>query len=172
MPGSPSTSSSASGRNSPTSFRFRPRYRLFAYGTAALGAAFTAAPLIGGFGGGARTVALIIGIGGLALALLYLVSPAWRIVVVVDDGGLEVLSSGDRRFYLAWTEIERVVASPSTRTCFVDGGSPDRSLKVPGKGAPAPYAIEDRDALYRAIMARVPAEVVEEVPYLEVEVAE
>ena len=41
----------------------------------------------------------------------------------------------------------RVVAAPTTHTCFVDGGAPERSLLVPGDGAPAPYDLEDREAL-------------------------
>jgi hypothetical protein len=78
-----------------------------------------------------------------------------------------VLSSGDRRFRLRWDEVKGVIASPSTQTCFVDGGTAERSLLVPGDGAPAPYAIEDATALYRAIVARVPPERVREVDLLE-----
>lgn len=171
MPASPSTSSSAS---SPTTnrFRFRPRYRLFAIGMLAVGAAFAAAPFVRGFGGDARAVALVIGGGSLLLAALYLVSPAWRISVVVDDHGLEVLAGSDRRFLLAWPDVVRVVASPTTKTCFVDGGHPDRSLKLPGKGAPEPYDIERRGELYDAIMRHVDPARIEEVTYLEVETAE
>jgi len=51
----------------------------------------------------------------------------------------------------------RVVASPATSSCFIDGGAPERSLLVPGDGAPAPYDIADRAALVEAILARVPA---------------
>jgi hypothetical protein len=63
--------------------------------------------------------------------------------------------------------VVEVVASPSTTTCFVDGGSPGRSLLVPGDGAPAPYDVEHKPALYRAILARVPAARVREVTSLD-----
>lgn len=170
MPASPSTISSAK-RADPQRFRFRARYKLFAWGMIAIGALFASAPWTAGADGDSRLVALIIGLGSALLGAMYLASPAWRIAVVVDDDALEVLSGTDRRFRLAWGEIVRVVASPSTKTCFVDGGDPDRSLKVPGKGAPAPYDIERREALYDAIMARVPGDAVEEVAFLEVESA-
>ena len=49
----------------------------------------------------------------------------------------------------------RVVASPTTNTCFVDGGTPEKSLLVPGVGAPAPYDIANRAALYDAIVMSV-----------------
>jgi len=85
-------------------------------------------------------------------------------VIVVDDGGLEVLSGrGDRRFRLPWDEVVRVIASPSTHTCFVDAGEPARRLMVPGRGAPAPYAVDGRDRLYDAILARVAADKIETV---------
>jgi len=61
----------------------------------------------------------------------------------------------------------RVVSSPSTQTCFVDGGSPERSLLVPGDGAPAPYDIADRTALVEAILAHVPADKVQTVATLD-----
>jgi len=148
-------------------FRFRPRYKLFALGMIALGAAFAAAAMVSDFDGSSRTVAIAIGAVSAILGLLYLLSPAWRIVVVVDDEALEVLSRGDRRFRVPWTEVAGVVASPETKTLYFDGGEPDKSFKVPGRGAPAPYDIERRAELYDAIMGRVPAEVVTEVELLE-----
>lgn len=149
----------------PARYRFRPRFR----GLAAL--AMVLGVGLGGFGlvagGAASTALVVIGMGGAALGGLYLGSPAWRIEVVVDDDALEVLAAGDRRFRLPWSEVTSVIASPSTETCFVDGGAPERSLLVPGNGAPAPYAIEDAAGLYRAIVARTPREKVREVALLE-----
>lgn len=165
MPASPSTSLSSDSDT--LRFRFRPRYKLFALGMIALGAVFVAAPLVRDFGGSNSTVSMAIGAVSALLGLLYLLSPAWRIVVVVDDQALEVLSRGDRRFRVPWSEVAGVVASPETKTLYFDGGEPDRSFKVPGRGAPAPYDIERRTELYDAIMARVPAEVVTEVELLE-----
>jgi hypothetical protein len=104
---------------------------------------------------------------GIALGAAYLASPTWKLAVIIDDDGLTVASPKRRRFKLAWAEVVRVVASPSTSTCFVDGGAAERSLLVPGPGAPAPYAIADRQALVAAILAHVPADKVETVSSLD-----
>lgn len=107
--------------------------------------------------GGGAAYALAGGMAGALLGMLYLVSPAWKIEVVVHEHALEVLSRGDRRFLLPWDQVVKLVAAPATGTCFVDGGRPDRSLLIPGPGASAPYDIENKAALYEAIVARVPA---------------
>jgi hypothetical protein len=144
-------------------FRFRPRFRGLVGTATALGAALlVSAAAIGG-------APILWGTGAIGVLLggMYLVSPSWRLVVTVDDEGLEVGTAKARRFRLAWTEVVQLVASPSTRTCFVDGGDPARSLLVPGDGASAPYDIENRGALYDVIRARVPADRVIEVELLE-----
>jgi hypothetical protein len=129
-----------------------------------------------GVGGSIAVVASILGFAalplatgalGVALGAAYLASPTWRIAVTIDDGGLTVGSPKRQRFRLAWHEIVRVIASPVTSTCFVDGGAPERSLLVPGVGAPAPYDITDRKALVEAILAHVPADKVQIVASLE-----
>lgn len=131
-------------------FRFRPRFGGLAWGAAAFGA------VAAGLGGWRGSTFLIVGGAiGVVLGLLYLRSPAWRFVVSVDDDGLEVSRDGERRFLLPWAEVREVVASPATSTCFVDGGSPARSLLVPGDGAPAPYDVERKGELVRAITERV-----------------
>lgn len=143
-------------------FRFRPRLRPLALGVIALGVAIAVAGVVGGNPG-------VIGLGGLGLALgaAYLASPTWRLVVIVDDDGLEVSGARRRRFRLAWADVVRVVASPATSTCFVDGGAPERSLLIPGDGAPASYDVEDKGALVAAIVARVPADRVRTVARLD-----
>ena len=110
---------------------------------------------------------LTTGILGLALGGAYLNSRTWKFVVVTDAEGLEVRDGKGTRFRLRWTEIVRVVASPSTKTCFVDGGRPEHSLLVPGDGAPAPYAITDRDELFATILERVTPDRIETVETLE-----
>ena len=147
-------------------YRFRPRFRGVAASAALVGAALWIAAVGFGLSGPSLVFALVAGSVGVALGGLYLASPAWRLEVTVDDEAIEVLAAGDRRFRLPWEEIERVVASSDTKTCFVDGGSPDRSLLLPGPGASAPYEIEHRDALFDTIIAKAPPAVVEEVPYL------
>jgi hypothetical protein len=138
-------------------FRLRPRYR----GVAAL--AIGAGGVLGLAGAVAgATSAIVAGAAGVVLGAAYLASPVWRVRVQVDGEGLEVVG----RFRLRWAEVRRVLASPTTSTCFVDGGSPARSLLIPGDGAPAPYTLDDRVGAYRAIMARVPRDVVIEVARL------
>lgn len=116
---------------------------------------------------GFATMPLATGVLGVALGAAYLASPTWRITVTIDDAGLTVGSPRRQRFHLAWRDVVRVVASPSTSTCFVDGGKPELSLLVPGIGAPAPYDITDRKTLVEAILAHVPADKVTTVESLE-----
>lgn len=133
--------------------RFVPRYR---------GVAWTAV----GVGGSLATVGAIAavvapiaaGVLGIAAGLAYLASPAWRLEVVVDDEQLAVVGRGGTRFAVPWSEVQQVFAAPDHHTCFVDGGGPERSLLVPGVGAPAPYDLRDRARLYDAILAHVPAD--------------
>jgi hypothetical protein len=116
---------------------------------------------------GFAALPLATGAFGVVLGAAYLNSRAWKIQVVTDDAGIEVRDMKGTRFRLAWSEIVRVVASPSTKTCFVDGGAPERSLLVPGDGAPAPYSISDRDELFATILEHVTPDRVETVESLE-----
>jgi hypothetical protein len=144
-------------------FAFRPRYRGLAWGSIGVGGAIATASAVLGF----VTLPLVSGALGIALGAAYLASPTWRITVTIDDAGLRVGSPTRLRFQLAWTDVVRVVASPATHSCFVDGGAPERSLLVPGDGAPAPYDIADRQALVDAILAYVPADKVTTVESLD-----
>ena len=147
----------------PRTFAFRPRYQALAWSSMGVGGSMAIVASLLGF----LAVPLATGVLGVALGAVYLRSPTWRIVVTVDDDGLAVGSPGRQRFRLAWGDIVRVVASPATSTCFVDGGAPERSLLVPGDGAPAPYDIADRPALVEAILAHVPADKVRTVESLD-----
>lgn len=143
--------------------RFKGRYRLLAASSVGVGGALAIVAGVAGF----VTLPLVGGLIGVAAGAAYLGSPTWRLAVTVDDDGLEVSSPHRQRFRLAWSEVVRVVASPTTKSCFVDGGGPHNSLLVPGVGAPAPYDLEDRPALFDAILAHVPAEKVQVVETLE-----
>jgi hypothetical protein len=131
--------------------RFRPRYRGLAFGAIGLGGGLAAI----GVGIGVFLGPVVGGAIGIAFGGAYLLSPTWRLEVITDDAGLEVRDPKRSRFKLAWSDIVRVVASPTTNTCFVDGGAPERSLLVPGVGAPAPYDLEDRPALVATILSHV-----------------
>lgn len=144
-------------------FGFRPRFRGLAWASIGLGGSMTTVAVAVGFAG----VPLVTGVLGIGLGVAYLASPTWRIAVTIDDTGLLVGSPRRERFRLAWADVVRVIAAPASRTCFVDGGAPERSLLVPGDGAPAPYDIADRAELYAAILAHVAAEKVQTVDSLE-----
>jgi hypothetical protein len=151
----------------PARFRFVPRFRGLAGAAIGLGLVMMALAVAFSLGGASAYFAWGCAVAGVVLGGLYLASPAWRIEVLTDGDGIEVLSSGDRRFRLRWDEVPRVIASPSTRTCFLDGGDPERSLVVPGPGAHAPYDIAGKERLYAIIVERVPAERIEQVDLLE-----
>ncbi len=143
--------------------RFKPRYRGIAWGSIGFGGSLVLVASVAGF----VMVPLITGAAGIALGVAYFASPTWKLAVTTDDEGLEVGSPTRRRFRIAWSEVKKVIASPSTSSCFVDGGEPAKSLLVPGVGAPAPYDLEDRPALLAAILAHVPADRVETVELLD-----
>jgi len=143
--------------------RFRPRYRGVAYASIGVGGTLGVVSAIAGF----VLMPLVAGALGIVAGAAYLASPTWKLAVTTDDDGFEVGSPSHRRFRLAWTDVVKVIASPTTRSCFVDGGDPAHSLLVPGVGAPAGYDLEDRPALFEAIMTHVPADRVETVELLE-----
>ena len=145
-----------------TTYRFRPRYRGVAWTSVGIGGA------VGVVGATVGVLALPMITGGLGIAagVAYLLSPTWRLAVTIDDDALTVGSPNKQRFRLPWRDVVRVVAAPEKSSCFVDGGAPERSLLVPGDGAPAPYDIEDRNGLVAEILARVAAEKVERVTSL------
>ena len=143
--------------------RFKPRYRGVAWASIGVGGSLVIIASAVGF----VVVPLITGALGLVAGLAYFASPTWKLAVTTDEDGLEVGSPTRRRFRIAWSDVVKVIASPSTNSCFLDGGDPARSLLVPGVGAPAPYDLEDRPALLAAILAHVPAEKIETVELLE-----
>jgi hypothetical protein len=143
--------------------RFKPRFKGLAWASIGVGTPVATLGVLGGM----VIVPIAVGLASIAAGTAYLASPTWRLEVAVDDDGLEVRTPKRVRFKLAWRDVAKVVASPTTHTCFVDGGAPERSLLVPGVGAPAPYDIADKAALYDAILARVPADRVETVERLE-----
>lgn len=145
-----------------TRHRFRPRFAGLAWSAIGIGAGLV---VLGAVAGPAGLV--VVGGVGAAFGAAHFASAAWRLVVTVDDAGLAVGSPGKPRFALAWADVVEVVASPTTGTCFVDGGTPARSLLVPGDGAPASYDLEDKATLYRAIIAGVGPARVREVARLD-----
>jgi hypothetical protein len=148
-------------------FRFRPRFRALPYVCAILGPAILVVALLAGASGNSLTFAIAGAVIGPLIVTAYLASPAWRFRVETDDEGLAVWHGRELRFRVPWWDVRRLVHSPSTRTCYVDGGVPSRSLLVPGPGAPASYLIERREELYDTILAHVPEERRETVELIE-----
>ncbi|MSP17821.1 MAG: hypothetical protein EXR73_14655 [Myxococcales bacterium] len=148
-------------------FRFRPRFVALPWLVLALGLALLATVPLLALDGPSRSFALATGAAGPLLALLYLRSPAWQLVVEVGDAALLVHRGAELRLSLPWTDVVRVIASPTTHTLHVDGGTPERRFLLPGPGAPGPYRIERQHALYDAILARVPEDRVTLVELLE-----
>jgi hypothetical protein len=137
------------------------RFAALAWTASGLGAAAVALA-VADLLGAARLLGYVLGSGGALLGPLHAASPAWRYTVEVGDDALRVRRRDRLRLELPWPDVVRVVYSPSTATLFVDGGAPERSLLVPGLGAPASYDLERKPELCRAIVARVdPARVVE-----------
>jgi hypothetical protein len=148
----------------PRRFRFKPRFKGLALGAVGLGGALGGVSLVAL---GAALLPLATGAAGIALGAAYLLSPTWKLEVVVDDDALEVRSPRGSKFRLPWADVKRVVAAPSSCTMFVDGGSAAQSLLVPGDGAPAPYDIDDKPGLFAAILAHVPDDKVSKVDSLQ-----
>ena len=115
---------------------------------------------------GAAILPLATAVAGIALGGGYLLSPSWKLEVVVDDDALEVRTPKKTRFRLLWSDVQKVISSPTTNTCFVDGGEPAKSLLVPGDGAPAPYDLVDKAALCAEILGHVAPEKIETVASL------
>lgn len=144
-------------------FGFRPRYRGIALTSIGVGGTLGAVAIVSL---GAALLPLATGAMGVVLGAGYLLSPSWKLEVVIDDDALEVRSPKQSKFRLPWSEVVKVVSSPTTNTCFVDGGKPERSLLVPGDGAPAPYDLANKPALCAEILRRVAADKVETVESL------
>ncbi len=134
---------------------FEPRFRALAGVTIAIGLAIAGGALAGVLGDTMTLPALGVGLLGLALGVVYLVSPTWKLAVVTSDEGLRVELGHTPKFELLWSDVQAVVASPTTQTCFVDGGTSERSLLVPGDGAPASYRLAGRPELYQRIVSSV-----------------
>jgi hypothetical protein len=131
-------------------YRLLPRYRWLATAAGLLGLAIA----VVGF---ARSHWTLCGIGGFAIVLgaAYLLSPSWRIRLVTSEDALEFAKPNGTVDRIAWTDIKRLLIA-GNQTCLLVGTTAKTSLIVPGLGAPAPYDIENKAALFAEIVARVP----------------
>ena len=121
------------------------------------GAALIALPFLYAVGGNARTVDLVAGAGVILTAAAYLASPTWRSYVVVDADGLRVMGPSKERMRLAWNDVAEVIADEEERAALVRGSEGKHSFLVPSPAHPAPYRIDNGDALYAEIVKLAPA---------------
>jgi len=145
-----------------TPYRFRPRFVGVAFVSLSLGVTLVAAALTVAPDRLSSTFSLISGIAGLCLGYLYLRSPVWKLAVDIQETDLVIWSGTAERLRLPWSQVSRVVVDPDHELCFVDGGSPEKSLLVPGPGAQASYVIAKRRQLINAILSHVPSEIVQD----------
>ncbi len=134
------------------SYPFSPRFKFVAYAALVLGAvALTGAIIAGGVSG------WVIGLLCISSGAAYLLSPAWKIVIETNENGITVFQKQKTRFSLPWSSVERFLVMPDEKAAFVDGGSPEKSVLIPGPGAQAGYQIVEKAALIREISKRIPA---------------
>lgn len=142
----------------PRRFRFRPRFPGVAWVALVFGLGLLALVSLGRVDH--RLAAICFACGAICVLAggAYLRSPAWRLVVEVDDAGVRVARGRDLRVQLAWADVVALRVDREQATCVIDGGSAARRVLVPGPGLPAPYRIEDREALVALLVEHVPAE--------------
>ncbi len=145
-----------------TPYRFRPRFLGVAFLSLSIGvvlvvAAATVTPdtMSTGF-------AFVTGVAGLFLGFAYLKSPVWKLAVEIQDEDLIVWTGTSEKLRLPWDEVKEVIVDAEHLTCFVNGGTPAKSLLVPGPGAQASYDIRNKIELIAAILEHVPADRVQE----------
>jgi len=140
-----------------TSYRFKPRFVSVAFLSLSLGvllitAGATLTPDIK-----SSVFAFAVGALGVFLSFSYLRSPVWKLAVDIQDNDLVVWNGTEERLRLSWSAVLRVVVDEQHQHCYVDGGTPEQSLLVPGPGAAASYAINKRHKLIKEILAKVPS---------------
>ena len=134
-------------------FFLRPRFVFLAGTTIVIGFLF----FIAGIVLEEQTLMIIIGLVGIILSSLYLFSSAWKLYIHVDKTAIEVIDHKNKvHVTLPWNEIEKVIASPSTHTCYIDSGDTRSSILIPGVGATASYSIKYHKELFHLILNHVP----------------
>jgi hypothetical protein len=130
-------------------YRLLPRYRSLPIAAAGLGVAIAA---VGAF----RGTWSLCAIGGIAVALAaaYLWSPSWRMQLITSDTGLTFQKANGAQRFVAWNDVKRLLVAPN-QTCLMVGTDAETSLIVPGLGAPAPYDIQNKAALFAEMTAKV-----------------
>ncbi len=144
-----------------TPYRFRPRFVGVAFVSISIGTILIVSSLTITPDRMSATFSFFVGLIGLFLAFSYLKSPVWRLAVDIQEDDLVVWNGLEERMRLPWQDIEKVVMGPEGQTCYVDGGSAERSLLVPGPGAGASYDIRHKKKLIEAILAHVSDDIVE-----------
>ncbi len=143
-----------------TPYRFKPRFVGVAFVSLSLGVMLITASATLTPDRFSSIFALATGSVGVFLSFLYLRSPVWRLAVDIQERDLVIWSGTVEKLRLPWSDVTRVVMDSDRELCFVDGGTPEKSLLVPGPAAPASYVIAKREQLIDAILAHVPAGII------------
>jgi hypothetical protein len=147
-------------------YRLRPRFRLLPLSAAGIGTSVAVVGVV-------QSAVALIAVGGTATALAagYWFSPTWKMRIVTSPDELQFHKTRDRITKIAWRDIRRVFVDRVHHTCLVVGRNADSSLIVPGVGAPAPYDIDDKRALFDEIVANVATEKLRDVDSIEAAIA-
>lgn len=144
-----------------TPYRFRPRFVGVAFLSLSIGTVLIVSSLTITPDRMSAIFSFFAGLAGLFLAFAYLKSPVWRLAVDIQDDALVVWNGLEERMRLPWADVTKVVMGPEGETCFVDGGTKELSLLVPGPGAGASYEIRRKKQLIAAILAHIDEDLVE-----------
>ncbi|MBL4632944.1 MAG: hypothetical protein JKY56_03680 [Kofleriaceae bacterium] len=144
-----------------TRYRFRPRFLGVAFLSLSIGTVLVVSSVTITPDRMSAIFSFFAGLAGLFLAFAYLKSPVWRLAVDIQDDDLVVWNGLEERMRLPWSKVIKVVMGPDGETCFVDGGTKELSLLVPGPGAVASYEIRHKKQLIAAILAHVDKDLIE-----------
>lgn len=148
---------------SPRTFRFRPRFAAVAWLAIVTGVGLMAYGLVAG---ASAPLAIVMGLIGVVLGAKYLLSPVWKMRIAMTEDGLRVGTDTEERFSLRWDEIESLIVTPASKTCFVYAGDNQRNILIPGPGANASYDIDNKEQLYEFLRERVDSARIREVEHL------
>lgn len=133
-------------------YPLRPRYGSLAAAAGGLGVVLIVVGALFASGAG-RGFALGCGGLGVMLALAWWRSPVRKLVLRTSERGISVWRGERPKLELGWDEVERLLLSDGS--AYLWAGELERSLLIAGPGVPAPYAVENREALLETIAARV-----------------
>jgi hypothetical protein len=98
-------------------------------------------------------------------------SPSWRMQLITSDTGLTFQKANGTHRFVGWNDVKRLLVAPN-QTCLMVGTDAETSLIIPGLGAPAPYDIQDKAALFAEVTAKVASSKQRKVETIETAIAD